>query len=49
HVLISLAERKGIAVPIAWQVHQLLNSKITPQQAVEALMERDLKPEARLS
>lgn len=47
HVLISLAERKGIAVPIAWQVHQLLNSKITPQQAVEALMERDLKPEAR--
>lgn len=47
NVLINLAERKGIPVPISWQVYQLLNGKITAQQAVEALMERDLKPEAR--
>jgi glycerol-3-phosphate dehydrogenase (NAD(P)+) len=47
NVLISLAERKGIPVPISWQVYQLLNGKISAQQAVEALMERDLKPEAR--
>jgi glycerol-3-phosphate dehydrogenase (NAD(P)+) len=47
NVLINLAERKGIPVPISWQVYQLLNGKITAKQAVEALMERDLKPEAR--
>jgi glycerol-3-phosphate dehydrogenase (NAD(P)+) len=47
NVLIDLAERKGIPVPVSWQVYQLLNGKITAQQAVEALMERDLKPEAR--
>jgi glycerol-3-phosphate dehydrogenase (NAD(P)+) len=45
HVLIRLAEQKHIAVPIAQQVHQLLNGHITPRAAVEALMERQLKPE----
>jgi glycerol-3-phosphate dehydrogenase (NAD(P)+) len=47
NVLIELAERQAIPVPVSWQVCQLLNGKITAQQAVEALMERDLKPEAR--
>ncbi len=46
NVLIELANREGIAVPISRQVCRLLNGKITPQAAVEALMERDLKPEA---
>jgi glycerol-3-phosphate dehydrogenase (NAD(P)+) len=46
NVLIELAERRGIAVPVAHQVYLLLNGKITPTQAVEALMERDLKAEA---
>ncbi len=45
NVLIELAERKGIAVPVSRQVYLLLNGKITPKQAVEALMERDLKAE----
>lgn len=45
NVLIRIAERENIAVPISSQVCQLLNGQITPQQAVEALMERDLKPE----
>jgi glycerol-3-phosphate dehydrogenase (NAD(P)+) len=45
NVLIELADRKGIAVPISRQVYLLLNGGITPQQAVEALMERDLKAE----
>lgn len=45
NVLIEIAHREKIYVPISWQVYQLLNNKITPQQAVEALMERDLKPE----
>jgi glycerol-3-phosphate dehydrogenase (NAD(P)+) len=45
NVLIDLADRRGIPVPVAYQVYLLLNGKISPQQAVEALMERDLKPE----
>jgi glycerol-3-phosphate dehydrogenase (NAD(P)+) len=45
HVLIRLAAQKQIAVPIAQQVHQLLNGHMTPKEAVEALMERQLKPE----
>ncbi|NEP13644.1 MAG: NAD(P)H-dependent glycerol-3-phosphate dehydrogenase [Symploca sp. SIO2C1] len=44
-VLIDLANREQIRVPIAWQVYRLLNNKITPLEAVEALMERDLKLE----
>lgn len=46
HVLVDLANQHGIAVPIARQVHRLLNGMITPAEAVEALMVRDLKPEA---
>lgn len=45
HVLIQLAEQRQISVPIAQQVHRLLNGQITPQEAVETLMERSLKPE----
>ncbi|MCU0525066.1 MAG: NAD(P)H-dependent glycerol-3-phosphate dehydrogenase [Elainella sp. Prado103] len=47
NVLIELADRKGIIVPVSRQVYRLLNGQITAQQAVEALMERDLKQEAR--
>ncbi len=45
NVLIELANQEHIAVPISRQVHRLLRGKITPQQAVQALMERDLKSE----
>jgi glycerol-3-phosphate dehydrogenase (NAD(P)+) len=45
-VLIQLAAQKQISVPIAQQVYQLLSGQIGPQAAVEALMERELKPEA---
>ncbi|WP_199290053.1 NAD(P)H-dependent glycerol-3-phosphate dehydrogenase [Phormidium sp. FACHB-77] len=45
NVLIQLANQEQIPVPISRQVFRLLNSKITPQEAVEALMERDLKSE----
>ena len=44
-VLIKIANKEAISVPIARQVHRLLRGKITPQQAIQALMERDLKPE----
>lgn len=45
NVVINIAKRENILVPIAWQVYQLLNQQITAEQAVLALMERDLKPE----
>ncbi|MGF1541141.1 MAG: NAD(P)H-dependent glycerol-3-phosphate dehydrogenase [Pleurocapsa sp.] len=44
-VLIKIAQREGIAVPITYQVFRLLESQITPIQAIKALMERDLKSE----
>ncbi|MCT7990934.1 NAD(P)H-dependent glycerol-3-phosphate dehydrogenase [Laspinema olomoucense] len=44
-VLIQRAKTLQISVPISYQVHQLLEGKITPKDAVEALMLRDIKPE----
>ena len=44
-VLIKIANKEGIAVPISRQVFRLLRGKITPQEAIKALMARDLKPE----
>lgn len=46
HVLMDIACQHNIAVPISEQVHHLLNANITPQAAVEALMERSVKPES---
>lgn len=46
NVLINLASQQGIEVPISTQVYRLINGKITPEQAVAALMERALKPES---
>jgi glycerol-3-phosphate dehydrogenase (NAD(P)+) len=45
NVLIELADREGITVPVSRYVYRLLHAEITPQQAVEGLMERELKPE----
>lgn len=45
NALIQLASREKIPVPISQEVYHLLSGRITPQQAVEALMERNLKPE----
>ena len=45
-VLMQLAQKDQIVLPIATQVYRLLQSEITPQAAVAALMERELKPEA---
>lgn len=47
NVLIAISNREKIPVPISRQVYRLLNNEINPQEAVEALMERDLKPEFR--
>ena len=44
-VLIKLAQKENISVPIAYEVYRLLNQETTPQQAVQALMERQLKSE----
>ncbi len=44
-VLIDLADRQKINVPIALEVDRLLQGKTTPTEAVKALMERELKSE----
>ena len=45
HVLVDLAEREGISLPISEQVGRVLQGQTTPQQALEVLMERSVKPE----
>ncbi|WP_448560786.1 NAD(P)H-dependent glycerol-3-phosphate dehydrogenase [Trichothermofontia sp.] len=44
-VLVAIADREHIAIPVAREVYRLLQDEITPQAALSALMERDLKPE----
>ncbi len=44
-VLNNLAGRYSISVPVSRYVYRLLQAEITPQEAVEGLMERDLKSE----
>lgn len=46
NVLVDLANREGIPIPIARQVHRLLKGRITPQEALGSLMDRELKPES---
>lgn len=46
-VLIQRAQRQNISVPITTQVYRLLQTEITPRQALEELMLRDIKPEYR--
>ena len=44
-VLILLANQQHINLPITRQISNLLQGKITPKEAVQALMERELKSE----
>jgi glycerol-3-phosphate dehydrogenase (NAD(P)+) len=44
-VLFQIAKTKEIYAPISYQVYQLIQGQITPQEAVKSLMERELKPE----
>jgi len=44
--VVSLADQKGWSVPICRQVVDLLEGRVDPREAVRALMERDLRPEA---
>ncbi|OKH12341.1 NAD(P)H-dependent glycerol-3-phosphate dehydrogenase [[Limnothrix rosea] IAM M-220] len=45
-VLVNLANREGIPIPISRQVYRLLKGKISPLEAVSNLMDRELKPES---
>ncbi|WP_271253514.1 NAD(P)H-dependent glycerol-3-phosphate dehydrogenase [Pseudanabaena sp. Chao 1811] len=45
HVLMEISDREKISVPVSRYVARLLKGEINLQQAVEGLMERDLKPE----
>ncbi len=44
-VLATIAEREQLIIPVAWEVYRVLQGRVTPQAALEALMERALKPE----
>ncbi|MCW5317840.1 NAD(P)H-dependent glycerol-3-phosphate dehydrogenase [Nostoc sp. KVJ3] len=44
-VLMQRAKQQNIPVPITEQVYRLLQGEITPQQALDELMLRDIKPE----
>lgn len=44
-VLIRIAKERNLYVPIAYQVHRLLQGEISPEVAVTELMRRDLKAE----
>lgn len=44
-VLMQRAKQQNIPVPITEQVYRLLEGEITPQQALDELMLRDIKPE----
>lgn len=45
NVLIEISDREKISVPVSRYVYRLLKGEISLQQAVEGLMERDLKSE----
>ena len=45
HVLIDIAKKQQLTVPITDQVYRLLQGETTAQEAVRALMERAPKPE----
>ncbi|MEH1971481.1 NAD(P)H-dependent glycerol-3-phosphate dehydrogenase [Nostoc sp.] len=44
-VLMQRAKQQNITVPITEQVYRLLEGEITPRQALDELMLRDIKPE----
>ncbi|MEH2423806.1 MAG: NAD(P)H-dependent glycerol-3-phosphate dehydrogenase [Nostoc sp.] len=44
-VLMQRAKQQNIAVPITEQVYRLLQDEVTPRQALDELMLRDIKPE----
>ncbi|MBH8566932.1 NAD(P)H-dependent glycerol-3-phosphate dehydrogenase [Nostoc sp. CENA67] len=44
-VLMRLAKQQNITMPITEQVYRLLQGEVTPRQALDELMLRDIKPE----
>ncbi|MBW4593264.1 MAG: NAD(P)H-dependent glycerol-3-phosphate dehydrogenase [Brasilonema angustatum HA4187-MV1] len=44
-VLMQLSKQQNIPMPITEQVYRLLQSEVTPRQALSQLMLRDMKPE----
>ncbi|MBD2296396.1 NAD(P)H-dependent glycerol-3-phosphate dehydrogenase [Anabaena sphaerica FACHB-251] len=44
-VLMQISEQQNITIPITEQVYRLLETEVTPQQALDELMLRDIKPE----
>src|SRR5271157_1303798 len=45
YATVTLAERNQVEMPIATQVHRILEGQVTPREAIRELMERTLKDE----
>jgi len=45
YATVALAEQYGVEMPIATQVHRILEGQVTPREAIRELMERTLKDE----
>ncbi|MBD2566821.1 NAD(P)H-dependent glycerol-3-phosphate dehydrogenase [Anabaena lutea] len=44
-VLMQISQQQNIPIPITEQVYRLLEAEVTPQEALDELMLRDIKPE----
>jgi glycerol-3-phosphate dehydrogenase (NAD(P)+) len=44
-VLMQISQQQQLTIPITEQVYRLLEAEVTPQQALDELMLRDIKPE----
>ncbi len=42
---VALADRYGVEMPIAQQVHRVLEGRVSPREAIRELMDRTLKDE----
>ncbi|MBD2626397.1 NAD(P)H-dependent glycerol-3-phosphate dehydrogenase [Trichormus variabilis] len=47
-VLMQISQQQNIPIPITEQVYRLLEAEVTPQEALDELMLRDIKPEYNL-
>jgi len=45
HVILEIAQKVGVEVPVVEYVHKILNGEISPQEAINAILNRPPKPE----
>jgi len=45
HVILEIAQKVGVEVPVVEYVHKILNGEISPQEAINGILNRPPKPE----